>query len=47
MVELTCPWCEERLAVEPHAEASEQSCPACLTSWCYEDVPAAGMAAAA
>lgn len=47
MVELSCPWCEETLLVEPAPLVDERSCPVCLTSWSYVDEPAVELAAAA
>jgi hypothetical protein len=32
----TCPWCEASVELAPE-EATEQQCPECLTTWCYED----------
>ena len=33
MVQLTCPWCEEELAVELAAAEEELCCPDCRTVW--------------
>ena len=39
MNDTTCPWCEASVELAPE-EATEQQCPECLTTWCfeYEDV---------
>lgn len=36
MVEMTCPWCEQTLAVAGEPLATEETCPQCLTTWAYE-----------
>ena len=37
MNDLACPWCEA--AIELAADdATEQQCPECLTTWCYEEM---------
>jgi Zn-finger nucleic acid-binding protein len=36
--DLHCPWCEAAVTVLDDADAVEQTCPECLTSWMYESV---------
>jgi len=37
MVDIKCPWCEAELLAAVDAQAEEQTCPECLTSWSYEE----------
>lgn len=39
MNETTCPWCEAELTLNA-ADAAEETCPECLTTWRYEEDPA-------
>lgn len=36
MVQLSCPWCEEVFEARFDADAAQQTCPECLTTWSYE-----------
>ena len=49
MVQETCPWCEATLLVELRVVTDDdsQTCPACLTTWRFEDEPAYELALAA
>ncbi|CAN5832554.1 hypothetical protein BH24CHL6_BH24CHL6_12930 [soil metagenome] len=32
---MKCPWCEEEVPVPRADQASEQTCPHCLTTWAF------------
>ena len=36
MTDPCCPWCAAELVLEA-ADAAEQTCPECLTTWSYYD----------
>jgi hypothetical protein len=33
--DIACPWCQVDLPALPPADAGEQTCPECLTSWTW------------
>ncbi len=39
MFQMTCPWCEVQLPLSFADTATEQTCPECRTTWCYEPEP--------
>lgn len=47
MVELICIWCEASLRVEAQAQAGQQTCPECLSTWLYEEADGEELAVAA
>lgn len=38
MSDLNCPWCDGDMGAAA-IEVREQTCPECMTTWCYEDEP--------